>query len=174
MRSQQRKKKNQKRTAGGEGLNFAITLITLTVVFVFVGYLLGQYAVKFLKAQHDAQVRTVQTTPVISQNVTSTLPASQPQTEPEPPSQPRQPEDPQQVPVQPSSGQTLYRVQVGAFSQKENADRLAAQLRDLGYEVIVSSGPPYRVQTGAFSNRQNAVRLSEELQSKGFEAAVVN
>ena len=61
MRSQPRKRKQQ-RSGGKEGINFAISLITMTVVFVFIGYLLGQYAVKLLRAQHSAQVRVVQTT----------------------------------------------------------------------------------------------------------------
>jgi len=69
---------------------------------------------------------------------------------------------------------TLYRVQVGAFSSRANADRLVAQLKELGYDAIVSDGPPYRVQTGAFSSRENALRFSEELKAKGFEVAVVN
>jgi N-acetylmuramoyl-L-alanine amidase len=32
---------------------------------------------------------------------------------------------------------TLYKVQVGAFSVKENADRLAAELKGKGYSTIV-------------------------------------
>ena len=48
------------------------------------------------------------------------------------------------------------------------------QLKELGYEAIVSDGPPYRVQTGAFASRENAVRLSEELKAKGFDVVVVN
>lgn len=32
---------------------------------------------------------------------------------------------------------TIYRVQVGAFSKKENAEKLAAELRGKGYEAII-------------------------------------
>jgi cell division septation protein DedD len=63
---------------------------------------------------------------------------------------------------------------VGAFSSRANAERVVNQLKELGYEAIISSGPPYRVQTGAFASRDNAVRLGEELKAKGFEVAVVN
>ncbi|MDR7403863.1 MAG: SPOR domain-containing protein, partial [Armatimonadota bacterium] len=31
----------------------------------------------------------------------------------------------------------LYRVQVGAFARRENAERLAEQLRAAGYEVLI-------------------------------------
>ena len=79
----------------------------------------------------------------------------------------------QSVPEQARQG-ALYRVQVGAFSSRANAERVVNQLKELGYEAIISSGPPYRVQTGAFASRDNAVRLGEELKAKGFEVAVVN
>lgn len=174
MRSRQKKNK-QKRTTGGEGLNFAITLITMITVFVFVGYLLGQYAVKLLQAQHNAQVRTVQSTPASSQPLPKPAVTSEPEAAAEQAPPPPSPA-PQQTAVnsQGSSSSTLYRVQVGAFSSQANAERVVAQLKELGYEAIISSGPPYRVQTGAFSQRENAVRLSEELKKAGFEVAVVN
>jgi N-acetylmuramoyl-L-alanine amidase len=42
---------------------------------------------------------------------------------------------PQPTPIQQING--LYKVQVGAFSAKDNADRLAAELKGKGYPVIV-------------------------------------
>lgn len=169
MRSQPRKKK-QKRSGGKEGINFAISLITMTIVFVFIGYLLGQYAVHLLRAQHNAQVRVAQTTPSSVQ--TSPVPSSSTSAPPPPPASGTVSQSSTQ---RESSGSgTLYRVQVGAFSSRANADRLVAQLKELGYEAIVSDGPPYRVQTGAFASRENAVRLSEELKAKGFDVVVVN
>ncbi|TMI99365.1 MAG: SPOR domain-containing protein, partial [Bacillati bacterium ANGP1] len=33
---------------------------------------------------------------------------------------------------------TLYKVQVGAFAIRENAERLAAQLKAAGYEVLIA------------------------------------
>lgn len=184
MRSQARRKK-QKRSDGKEGINFAISLITMTVVFVFVGYLLGQYAVKLLQSQHNAQVRMVQTTPAASsrssvQPQSTTAPAASVPVSSEPAAVASQSTPSQTTATHDSSTSesgsrgTLYRVQVGAFSSRENADRLAARLRELGYDAAISSGPPYRVQTGAFASRDNAVRLSEELRAAGFEAVVVN
>jgi len=183
VRSQPRKRKQQ-RSGGKEGINFAISLITMTVVFVFIGYLLGQYAVKLLRAQHSAQVRVVQTTTPAAQTgqpakavqspPAASSPAS-PQSTPVAPSPAAQaPAQPQSVPEQASGQGALYRVQVGAFSSRANAERVVNQLKELGYEAIISSGPPYRVQTGAFASRDNAVRLGEELKAKGFEVAVVN
>ena len=68
---------------------------------------------------------------------------------------------------------SLYRVQVGVFSEKANADRMVMLLEESGYEALVITGPPHRVQTGAFSSQENAARLMEELKQKGFEAIIV-
>jgi cell division septation protein DedD len=64
-------------------------------------------------------------------------------------------------------------VQVGVFSERANADRMVAMLKEAGYEGIVIPGPPHRVQTGAFSSQENASKLVDELVKKGFEAIVV-
>jgi N-acetylmuramoyl-L-alanine amidase len=67
----------------------------------------------------------------------------------------------------------LFKVQVGAFSERANAERVVAQLKEAGYEAMIITGPPHRVQTGAFSSQENAERLAQELRQKGFEAIVV-
>ncbi|MBU5294104.1 N-acetylmuramoyl-L-alanine amidase, partial [Anaerosalibacter bizertensis] len=68
----------------------------------------------------------------------------------------------------------LYRVQTGAFSQRENAQNLVDELKAKGYEaMIVEKGGIYKVQVGAFSQRGNADKLAEQLKADGFEAIVV-
>lgn len=71
-------------------------------------------------------------------------------------------------------GTVLYKVQVGAFSVRTNAENLVNQLKALGYNpFIVLEGGLYKVQVGAFSVRANAEALVAELQSKGFDAIIV-
>lgn len=41
------------------------------------------------------------------------------------------------APVQTESPQRLYRVQVGAYANRENADKMAAKLRSAGYDAII-------------------------------------
>jgi N-acetylmuramoyl-L-alanine amidase len=68
----------------------------------------------------------------------------------------------------------LYKVQVGVFSEKRNADRLVELLKEDGYEaIVISEAAFHRVQTGAFSSEANAARLAEELRGKGYEAIIV-
>lgn len=71
-------------------------------------------------------------------------------------------------------GTILYKVQVGAFSIRENAENLVNQLKADGYNaIIVVSGGLYKVQVGAFRIRENAEALVNELKSKGYDAIIV-
>lgn len=64
---------------------------------------------------------------------------------------------------------TLFRVQVGAFGVRANADAMEAKLKAAGYPTyLVQLGGLFKVQTGAFKEKANAERLAQELKSKGF------
>lgn len=68
---------------------------------------------------------------------------------------------------------TLYKVQVGAFSKKENANNYAKELEAKGYDTyIVYIDNLYKVQLGAFSKESNAINLMNELKAKGIDAFV--
>lgn len=58
----------------------------------------------------------------------------------------------------------LYRVQVGAFRSRENADRLLNSLLADGFPAfIIYSDGLYKVQVGAYQNLDNAVRMERRL-----------
>lgn len=72
------------------------------------------------------------------------------------------------------STSVLYRVQVGAFSVKSNADKLDSELKAKGYSTIIKHDTLYRVQVGAFSVKTNAENMAKELQSKGYSTIIKN
>lgn len=156
-------RKKKKKKGSGQGANFLISLVTLSIIFVMVGYLIGHYAVKALQQQHRQVMQQARET-------TST-PVAAPSPAPEPPAPPTPP--PAQEEPAPGGTTALFKVQVGAFSERANAERVVAQLKEAGYEAMIITGPPHRVQTGAFSSQENAERLAQELRQKGFEAIVV-
>lgn len=76
-------------------------------------------------------------------------------------------------PEAPASSDTWYKVQVGAFSKKANADQLCEELQGKGFEAFVRLiGNWYKVQVGAFKDRSNADKLCRELSGKGYPAFV--
>ena len=67
----------------------------------------------------------------------------------------------------------LYRVQVGAYRVRSNADNCASRLTNLGYQTyLVKVGNLIKVQCGAFANKDNADRLCNEIKSRGFDAFI--
>lgn len=64
---------------------------------------------------------------------------------------------------------TLYRVQLGAFSKKENAERLLAQAKEVAADAFMTEYEGlYRVQVGAFKNMVNAEALAKKLKAAGY------
>ncbi len=71
----------------------------------------------------------------------------------------------------------LYRVQTGAFTVWENAERMKADLQKKGFQdafiTTMDLGKLfYRVQVGAYSVRANAEDMKKKLQAAGFEACI--
>lgn len=72
------------------------------------------------------------------------------------------------------SGGALYKVQIGAFSVKANANNLAAKAKRKGFDAYVSyKDGLYKVQIGAFANLKNAEQLAEKAAAAGFETIIV-
>ena len=77
--------------------------------------------------------------------------------------------------AEPDSG---WAVQLGSFSNADNAERLAAELRARGYKAFVSrfesSGEPrLRVRVGPEQERARAEQLASRLRREGRQATVV-
>lgn len=68
--------------------------------------------------------------------------------------------------------------QLGSFSARENAERLARQLRAAGYQVSVSPSKSngkelFRVRAGPVASREAAVALQSRLAAAGHKSALV-
>ena len=69
---------------------------------------------------------------------------------------------------------TLYRVQVGAYSKRENADRQLAAVQGKGFDALIKKvGELYKVQTGAYSVKVNAEAQIDRLKAAGFTDAYI-
>lgn len=74
----------------------------------------------------------------------------------------------------PGAGQKLYRVQVGAFREYENALILSNRLQNEGYPAYILFGEGlYRVQVGAYELLDNAIRMEQRLRGAGYPTFIV-
>ncbi|MGR6854901.1 N-acetylmuramoyl-L-alanine amidase [Bacillus halotolerans] len=75
--------------------------------------------------------------------------------------------------LQKTSNSGLYKVQIGAFKVKANADNLATSAESKGFDAIVLlKDGLYKVQIGAFSSKENADALAAKAENTGFDAMV--
>jgi len=96
----------------------------------------------------------------------------------EPAEQPSE-DAPAAPPPAPDESETgLYAVQLGSFSDKDNADSLAAELREAGYAAFLSrvataNGELHRVRIGPQKDRDAAAEVAGKLAAAGHRGQVV-
>jgi len=72
-----------------------------------------------------------------------------------------------------SAAAPVFRVQVGAFRLRANAEALVKQLSRDGFKASISqTSDLYKVQIGAFGDRKEANRLAKELKAKRYDVFV--
>jgi DedD protein len=87
--------------------------------------------------------------------------------------------EPEPATVQPAASSTgMWAVQLGSFSNKENAEKLAADLRKQGYAAFLSqlqtaNGQLHRVRIGPQKDRQSAEAMAARLAKADHEGQVV-
>jgi N-acetylmuramoyl-L-alanine amidase len=70
--------------------------------------------------------------------------------------------------------QNIYRVQVGAYKKRENAEIKLRQVSAAGVDCFITDMQEgyYRVQCGAYSIKANAEARRNSLQYMGFDAII--
>ena len=68
---------------------------------------------------------------------------------------------------------TLYRVQVGAYKNKTNADTQLAHVKAAGFDTyMVQIGGLYKIQVGAYREKTNADNMMTKLKATGFDTFI--
>lgn len=67
----------------------------------------------------------------------------------------------------------LYKVQIGAFKERKNADDLVKKAKEKGFDAFVAEDDGlFRVQIGAFKERKNAEDLEKKAKAKGLDVFI--
>lgn len=83
-------------------------------------------------------------------------------------------DEPEEKQPEQETEKKLYKVQVGAFAQKGNADKLKSDLTKEGFDTyIVTFGKYYRVQVGAYAEKKNAEAMLAKLKKAGWDDAFI-
>lgn len=69
---------------------------------------------------------------------------------------------------------TMYKIQIGAYSKKDNAQKMVKRLQKAGIAaVIIKDGGFMKVQCGAFTDKANAEKRLLQVKKKGFLNAII-
>jgi cell division septation protein DedD len=173
------RRKRKKTTA----LTSVLTLGLVAVSMTFLGYKIGQMTVRTLTKPGAVEETMADrpVTPVLSDTVDTGQPSSALGTEQvaEPsPSEPRPavevPEVPRPTPADTQPVQPeLWRVRVGSFAVREEAEAALRTMREYAPEAFVVSDGLYRLQAGAFMERERAEALAESLAERGLAPELI-
>ena len=121
-----------------------------------------------------------QTRPVVIPDQETPDPNPPPQEEAEPETAPVQTaaNSTPEIPTQAASTTGMWAVQLGSFGDKNNAEKLAADLRKQGFAAFLSqlstnSGELQRVRIGPQKDRESAEAMAGRLQKAGHKGQVV-
>ena len=125
---------------------------------------------------------SVAPSPVVAKPAAEKTPLPEPVVEQAQPAEKTPPQQaPQQADVRPqpaASATGMWAVQLGSFSNKENAEKLAADLRKQGYAAFLSqlttgNGQLHRVRIGPQKDREAAEEMAARLAKVGHKGQVL-
>jgi DedD protein len=123
---------------------------------------------------------SAQSAPETKQVVVEQVPQAKPvEAKPEPVATTPEPQQQvSQMPPQAASLTGMWAVQLGSFGNKENAERLAADLRKQGFaaflsQLATSDGPLHRVRIGPQKDRESAEAMAARLSKVGHKGKVL-
>lgn len=84
------------------------------------------------------------------------------------------PQTPASAPASAATAEkTTYRVHVGSYATRDEAQQVATQLGNKGYAAtVIDDNGRFRVQLGVMDSQQNALALAEEITQQGYEVVV--
>ncbi|NLB73486.1 MAG: SPOR domain-containing protein [Firmicutes bacterium] len=163
-----------------------VWVVTLAAM-VGLGVLLGKYVLSYcassLQTPRPGQTLTTESTPADSNSSQSgAMPASpiSPELQKAPSTtQLKEPDAAIRGTTETASGtgevtgeSVFYKVQVGEFYERGEADRVGRVLEEAGYPIFITPGIPHRIQVGAFQNKANADSLAKELEAQGYSVII--
>ena len=162
--------------------SLTMVVIVMAIICVFVGYLVGVNLFKWMKGGNEQQVAQTQNETEKSQSEQTTEITTE-----ETPVEEVEEEEVEEEPVEEETTQVeqttsepsiseydnVYKIQVGAFSQRANAESFKNQLEDQGYNVIIKEASTYKVRVIGKESREETEKIENELIDLGYDTFIV-
>lgn len=185
------------------GFSLVIIVIFMSIAALFIGYLMGSWLISFLVEEDAPEIaEQKQNTPEVEQQVSETPEDVEEVNNSENNLTAPTEEERQIAPDQNNQNQTettannnqnqseetatgnnndstsrdiagSFGVQIGAFSNYNNAVTLQDKIEAMGYEVVVTDSSPHQVQVVGYNSREEAESAAAELENEGYNGFIV-
>ncbi len=178
------------------GFSLIIVVIFMSIAALFVGYLMGSWLISFLVEdesaeiaeeqisttnvnQESAQGNEIQPEEINNQKNNLTAPENGDETTDNSitSNKNQQQNKTEQIETETNNSSKKdiagFAVQIGAFSNYNNALTVKNTVEELGYEIFITETTPHQVQVVGYSTRNQAESVLEELESKGYNGFIV-
>lgn len=185
------------------GFSLVVVVIFMSIAALFIGYLMGSWLISFLVEDSSTEIaEQEQNTANVNQQVAdssqkeaeeinntennltappkeeATTPAEQNNTTAENTANVEQNQSQNTADSGNSSSQNTentggFGVQIGAFSNYNNALSVRNKVSELGFEVVVTDSSPHQVQVVGYESRVQAESVAQELEAEGYPGFIV-
>ncbi|MFO7815805.1 MAG: SPOR domain-containing protein [Halanaerobiales bacterium] len=155
--------------------SLTLVVIVMAVICLFVGYLVGVNLLQGMKggddqvAQTDNQEVEQDQIGTSEEEINSGL-GDEDDTSPTEESETKDQSTPE---TQNGDYEDLFKIQVGAFSNKSNAESFQKELEDRGYDVIIKEAANFKVRVVGKETREETEEIEEELLELGYDTFIV-
>lgn len=171
------------------GFSLVIIVIFMSIAALFIGYLAGSWLTSFLVDEDKSKdlANKAPKTEKISQNSVpknqkeqtvnnsqNNLTAPTAKEKKEKTANSTKTQNKSQSSNSDQEQKTLFAVQVGAFSDYNNAVLLKDEIEKLGFKVKITDSSPHQVQVVNYSSRTKAESVEKELEAKGYKGFIVH
>lgn len=156
--------------------SLTIVVIVMAVICLFVGYLVGVNLLQWMKGGNDQVAQTENQEVEEEQLSNEDQEITSEETQEDETSQTEETETQQQNNTTPQSSdkyENQFKIQVGAFSNKSNAENFRNELEDKGYNVIIKEAANYKVRVIGKETREETEEIEEELANLGYDTFIV-
>jgi len=186
-----------------DGFSLIVVVIFMSIAALFVGYLMGSWLISFLVEDDTEIAEEQMNNTNVNQQIASedqqdveevnnqenNLTAPTPEEENiasemagandsaqnsgSAESQTTQPSSDSNQSSEANNAAGSFAVQIGAFSNYNNALAEKNKVEELGYQVLITDTTPHQVQVIGYSSRNAAESVLEELKSEGYNGFIV-
>lgn len=151
-------------------LSLTIMVIIMALLAIFIGYLLGNWLIQFVTGDPTSNQQILQQTIEQEEIIgDEKIPDS------DSPSFADSLEETSSSWDLTAEDSKVYVVQVGAFNDYMNAVSFKNELREKGFQPVITDDTlPYKVQLGASNNRLEAEKIEEKIKEMGYDAFITH